>query len=72
MVTLDRGISQILATEGRDSPSVIDLPIDGLTRERSTHVLRKVLDAVRHDLNLDCVATVTAQGIRVRRLPTAR
>lgn len=69
VVTLDADFSAILALSGASGPSVIHLRIEGLGYREAARVIGAVLGSVEPDLATGCIVSVTARGIRVRRLP---
>lgn len=69
IVTLDEDFARIAATSGQTRPSVILIRMQGLNRQRATALIPQVVSTVSEDLDSGCIATVTASGIRVRRLP---
>ncbi len=69
IVTLDEDFARIVATSGNTAPSVILIRLQRLNRSRATELIPQVVTAIRDDLAGGCIATVTANGIRVRPLP---
>lgn len=69
VVTLDADFSRLLALGGLRRPSVIFLRQSELDRHAATHLLRNILPTLDQALGEGSLAVVTAQGIRLRRLP---
>lgn len=69
VVTLDADFSRLLALGGLRRPSVIFLRQSELDRQAATALLRAILPLLELALEEGSLAVVTANGIRVRRLP---
>lgn len=69
VVTLDADFSRLLALGGMRRPSVIFLRQSELDRPAATSLLRTILPTLDQALSEGALAVVTAQGIRLRRLP---
>ncbi len=69
VVTLDRDFTRILAATEGIAPSVIHLRMQKTNHARTTALLRNIVSHLADDLRSGCIVSVTAQSIRVRRLP---
>ncbi len=69
VVTLDSDFHALLATARAAGPSVVRIRIEGLKGEQLAGILQRVLDVAGTELEAGVVVSVTADRIRVRRLP---
>ena len=69
VVTLDSDFHALLATSRAVSPSVVRIRIEGLMGESLASILGRVLAEAETELEAGAVVSVTADRIRVRRLP---
>lgn len=69
LVTLDADFHTILAVAGATSPSVIRIRIEGLKGESVATLIEQVFVDAEVDLEEGAAVSVTASGIRIRRLP---
>lgn len=69
MVTLDADFHALLALSNAHSPSVIRLRIEGLKGIEAAHLIQRVLERAANEVQAGAVVTVTAMGVRVKRLP---
>ena len=69
VVTLDSDFHTLLATSRAVSPSVVRIRIEGLKGEPLASILGRVLAEAETELKAGAVVSVTADRIRVRRLP---
>jgi predicted nuclease of predicted toxin-antitoxin system len=71
VVTLDAHFAAFLALSGATRPSVIHLRMEGLAFAAQAELVSLVCGRLAVELEAGCVVSVTAQGLRVRRLPIA-
>ncbi len=69
VVTLDSDFHALLAAARAASPSVVRIRIEGLKGDRLASILKRVLALAVMELQSGAVVSVTADRIRVRRLP---
>jgi predicted nuclease of predicted toxin-antitoxin system len=69
IVTLDADFHSLIASAATAGPSVIRLRVQRLKAPDAARLVRTVLDRVGHELAAGCLATVTKESIRIRRLP---
>jgi predicted nuclease of predicted toxin-antitoxin system len=69
IVTLDADFHSLIASAATPGPSVIRLRVQRLKAPDAARLVRTVLDRVGHELAAGCLATVTKESIRIRRLP---
>ncbi len=69
IVTLDADFHAMLAHSGERRPSVVRIRVEGLKGPAITDLLLQVLATCSADLLAGSVVTVTADNVRVRRLP---
>ena len=69
VVTLDSDFHALLATLRAVSPSVVRVRIEGLKGEQLAMILQRVLAVAGEELEAGAMVSVTADRIRVRRLP---
>ena len=69
VVTLDSDFHTLLATSRAVRPSVVRIRIEGLKSEPLASILGRVLAEAQTELEAGAVVSVTADRIRVRRLP---
>lgn len=69
IVTFDSDFHSLLASTQARTPSVIRVRMEGLKSEQLADILVVVLTAVGKELETGAVVSVTADRIRVRRLP---
>ena len=69
VVTLDADFHAILALGGSAGPSVIRIRVEGLRAEPLAELVQTVVTRCGEDLAAGAVVSVTADRIRVRRLP---
>jgi len=69
VVTLDADFSALLALSRAEEPSVIHIRIEGLPYWAADELIQRVIGSIEHDLQAECVASVTPGGTRVRGLP---
>lgn len=69
IATLNGDFNALLALGSEVGPSVIRLRLQRLKAEKLAEILRTVVARLSHELEIGCFVTVTAQNIRLRRLP---
>lgn len=69
IVTHDADFHALLALSFAETPSVVRIRIEGLHDTALVALIRRVLRAVKADLERGSAVTVTATSIRVRALP---
>ncbi len=69
VVTLDADFHALLALSDAALPSVIRLRVEGLKGIETADLIQRVLERTGDDLQLGAVVTVTATGVRIKRLP---
>ena len=69
VVTLDADFHQLLAISGNNQPSTVRVRIEGLSHERFAALLQKELPKRAGVLKAGAVVSITAGGVRVRKLP---
>jgi predicted nuclease of predicted toxin-antitoxin system len=69
VVTLDADFHALLALSSARFPSVIRLRIEGLKGIETAHLIQRVLELAANEVQAGAVVTVTASGVRVKRLP---
>jgi len=72
VVTLDADFHQLLAISGESKPSTVRVRIEGLSHERFAALLQKELPKRAELLQAGGVVSLTASGVRIRRLPLPR
>jgi predicted nuclease of predicted toxin-antitoxin system len=69
VVTLDADFHSLLALSSAHFPSVIRLRIEGLKGIEIANLIRRVLERAANEVQAGAVVSVTATGVRVKRLP---
>lgn len=69
VVTLDSDFHYLLALSGASTPSVVRVRIESLRAPAFVDLIKEVRAACESDLLQGSVISVTAENIRVRRLP---
>lgn len=67
--TLDADFHALLAVSGQDSPSVVRIRQEGLRGEQMAGLLLRIWPDVAAAVAQGAAVSVTAQNIRIRRLP---
>lgn len=71
-VTLDADFHAILATRSMSSPSVVRIRREGMKGAAVADLLLRIWPRIESELASGAMVTVTAQSIRIRRLPLGR
>jgi predicted nuclease of predicted toxin-antitoxin system len=69
VITLDSDFHTILASSGRNKPSVIRIRIEGLKADKLADLIQSVIDSIHDEIMSGAAISITEKGIRVRRLP---
>ena len=69
VVTLDADFHRLLAVTGATKPSVVRIRIEGLAGEPFAALLLREFPSRAAALDSGCVISITASGVRLRRLP---
>lgn len=72
IVTLDADFHSLLALAEASGPSVVRLRIQRLKAPEAANLVWTVLERIGHELDAGSFITVTANSIRIRRLPIQR
>ncbi len=69
VITMDADFHTLLALGGASKPSVVRIRIERLKSAQMTHLILRVIRLTDDQLDLGAAVVVTANSIRIKRLP---